>query len=242
MRAGFVTDCGKKRKVNQDRYLSLPELQLFALADGMGGHNGGETASLLALQALETSVRDAEAALSSPFGRDQVLRDAFAHANTAIYRTAQEHPPLKGMGTTLTAVWAPDLAQVFIGQVGDSRCYLQRGQEFFQITLDHSQVAERVRARVYSKEQARTQKGRNILTRAVGYEATTQADIWRIRLLSGDRLILCSDGLHGEVPEAVWWSTLRHQPLGPEAAAQALMEQALAAGGNDNVTVGVLDF
>lgn len=247
--SSFETDVGRKRKANQDRFLELPALGLFAIADGMGGHQGGETASELAIQTLQSFFEQQSlprSAASADAG--SVLKNAVLQANQIIYQTAQNQPQLKGMGTTLTAVWVgesnsstPSTRRVWIAQVGDSRCYLIRGGHAFQITRDHSQMEDKIRARVFTKEEARTQKGRNVLTQAVGYESSVTVDIWDAEVTTGDRLLLCSDGLHGQMPETDW---LKHacdaDPL--PTLTRSLITLALDRGGEDNTTVGIVEI
>lgn len=218
------TDVGLVRKVNQDSVIVDPPL--FGVADGMGGHQGGEIASGECRDGMISFLRgrkvDAE-----------LLETAVKVVNRRIHIRAGEEPALSGMGTTLTCAWF-DEKEVYIAHVGDSRCYLYRDGELEQLTDDHSMVMEMVRAGVLTKEQAAVHPMRNVITRAVGSDRSIQVDMLAKERKAGDIWLFCSDGLHGQVDEQKIKSYL-HMPL-PQAA-DAMLEAAMNAGAPDNVSL-----
>lgn len=231
-----LTDVGRKREHNEDSFLCAPEVGLFAVADGMGGHQAGERASRMAVERLREG-------LSLPpldASRDEVLaalRGAMAHAGAAIFDAAQRDPDLQGMGTTLTALLLHG-RRAFVAHVGDSRAYLYRDGKVLQLTDDHSWVQEQVRAGLLTAREARESRFRHIITRSVGFEREVQADgeIWPLQ--AGDCFLLCSDGLSNYLEEAdlqrvLSTSFYRHAP-------RRLVDLANDRGGDDNITVVVI--
>ena len=225
MMAFAKTDCGKVRTSNQDGYL-LSE-GLYAVADGMGGHRGGETASRIALETLEKALKGGQ----PNFAR--LLRGLEA-ANRRVWETGRGNPALEGMGTTLEVLWENG-NQLLLGHVGDSRIYRLRSGHLEQLTEDHSMVYEMIKKGLLTPELARTHPYRNVITRALGTDARLEPDLSSEALLPGDRYLLCSDGLHGLVEEETLCRILQDARL-PEYAAECLVEAALEAGGTDNVT------
>jgi protein phosphatase len=234
LRAGVVTDVGRARQINQDTPLVADEHSLWAVADGMGGHRGGEVASELAVLALRDAYgRQAE------HTRDALL-DAAASANRAVNDRSIEDPDLRGMGTTLVAVALTDDDEIAYISVGDSRIYLLRDGELSRLTVDHSLVEELVREGTITPEEARTHPKRNVVTRALGIDTYVQVDSATIIPYTGDRFVLCSDGLFNEVEHERIASILRR--LGdPSDAAAELVRLANEAGGRDNITVLIVD-
>lgn len=236
IRAGMATDVGRVRANNQDR--AVVTEGLVAVADGMGGHRGGEVASTTALEALIRAWADTPA----PQGPDDLSRAA-STANRAVFQTAARDADLAGMGTTLTVLAAvrsgPDDV-LAIAHVGDSRAYRLRGGELEQLTDDHSYVAELMRDGRLTAEQARTHSQRSIVTRAVGVEPHVEVDLLEILPSPGHRYLLCSDGLTGEVSDEIISSYLRRL-ADPAEAARALVAAANDGGGRDNITVVVVD-
>jgi serine/threonine protein phosphatase PrpC len=226
------SDIGRKRSNNQDSFIINEESHLFSVADGMGGHSGGEVASALAVRTLEKFFRE-PSALSVP----QLLQESIRVCNKAIYDHSQANPRLAGMGTTMTAV-ALEGPWVHVGQVGDSRCYLYREGELYQITEDHSQVYELLKAGLISEDNLHTLQ-KNVITRSVGYEENVQVDLYSRHALSGDRYIICSDGLSGMVAADQIARVLQNFDI--EQAAQNLVDLANLQGGEDNVTVIVFE-
>ncbi len=201
---------------------------LIAVADGMGGHSGGEVAS-----------RDAMDAAVHLAGNAPGVDERILAANDAVLSHARADWNLAGMGTTMTlADLAPDGA-LHIGHVGDSRAYLLRGGVLTQLTEDHTFVAEQVRAGRLDSDTARTHPRRSMLTRAVGLAGELTVDVIEERLEPGDRLLLCSDGLSGMVVDATIGEVLAEGT--PEEAVWALIEAANQAGGHDNISVAIVE-
>lgn len=230
LRHGGVTDTGNVRTVNQDQLLA--DGDLVAVADGMGGHRGGEVASWLAVETLR------EAFVADPSADGLVA--AVHAANTAVWERSESDPELRGMGTTLVAVAlvGPSLAVV---NVGDSRAYLLHDGRLRRLTSDHSLVAEMVRAGQISEDEARSHPRRNILTQVVGVDAEIEPYVDETVPHRGDRLLLCSDGLFNELDDAQIAAILADEP-DPTAAATHLVAAAKTAGGTDNITALVLDI
>lgn len=232
LRWGQASDTGQVRSINQDAaYADEP---VFAVADGMGGHRGGEVASAVALETLVQTVGEPTTA---------ALVDGVRVANAAVYQRAQDDPELRGMGTTLCAlVLVVDDAGERLGivNVGDSRVYLLRGGALSQLTEDHSLVESLVRQGRITEDEALVHPQRNILTRALGISATVEVDVWEMPAVTGDRYLLCSDGLFNEVEPSVIEATLRKLD-DPTEAANELVRLANEGGGRDNITTVVLD-
>lgn len=241
-----LSDVGIKRTHNEDSWLASPELQLYAVADGMGGHAGGETASRVAIATLEQEItaarRDRPQLFGAPFplARSPVaelLRDAMEAACAAVYHAAQASPGLEGMGTTATALLLVG-DQAFVAHVGDSRLYMVRGELIQQITEDHSLVHEQVKAGIITAEQARTSRYKNIITRSIGFEEDVLVDVMGVSVEPGDLFLLCSDGLSNLVEDYEMREILRTVALAQ--VPQRLVELANARGGDDNITAVVV--
>jgi serine/threonine protein phosphatase PrpC len=225
---GSATDIGQVREANEDSYLVVAPL--YAVADGMGGHRGGEVASSLALETVQQLFERQEGTLA-----DQV-----AQANRAVYDRSRRDRSVSGMGTTLTAALV-DGNTVHLVHVGDSRAYLLRDGRLRQLTEDHTLVHRMVMEGEITPEEAETHPHRSILTRALGVDESVQVDEGDVRIESGDRLLLCTDGLTGMVPE----DQITEIMLGsaaPQDAVDRLVKIANRAGGIDNITAVVLDF
>ena len=235
--AGAATDVGRVRQINEDRYLC--DVALFAVADGVGGHQAGEVAAQTAVETLQSSfVAKAPSGLTT-----DGLVDAVQDANEAVWRLAQTTSEKRGMGTTMTAV---GLVQedgeelLALVNVGDSRIYRLQNGELLQLTDDHSLVEEMVREGKLTREEAAVHPQRSIITRALGMEPEIEVDWWELIPYRGDRLLLCSDGLTNELSDDRIAATLR-QVADPKEAARDLVRQARAEGGGDNITVVVVD-
>ena len=229
LRAGVVSDCGHVRSANEDSFMLRPGL--YAVCDGMGGARAGEVASQMACLGM-LGVDPASA------GEDE-LRGAVVKTNMAIVQRSASESELLGMGTTLTAALIKD-DTVLVAHVGDSRAYLLRAGELVQMTADHSWVGEMVRRGEITLAQAARHPHRSVITRALGTDQELAPDLVGSRLLPGDRLLLCSDGLTGMVDD----EAIAHiMGLGADAqvTAQSLVDAALENGGEDNVTVVVVD-
>ena len=229
------SDVGRVRSENQDcaAVRSLGEERaLLVVADGMGGHRGGATASRLAAEALTGILGDLE--IEDP---GQALHDAFVEANDRILTQSQQSVDLRGMGTTCSAMLILD-GRAWVGHVGDSRVYRIRGGEAEQLTADHSLVATMVREGLLSEHEAEVHPRRNVLQRSVGVVADVEIDVSEpFDLLEGDVFVLCSDGLHGLVrPEEIVAGVADRDE---ESAVRELVDLALERGAPDNVTVVV---
>ncbi|HEX5097527.1 MAG TPA: Stp1/IreP family PP2C-type Ser/Thr phosphatase, partial [Acidimicrobiia bacterium] len=227
--AGAFSDPGRVRDNNEDAYVVDDRLTLFAVADGMGGHLGGEVASWTAIEALRASVANRRA-----------INVAITEANDAVRERASGDPNLNGMGTTLTAVVVAGGRLLLIGHVGDSRAYLLHEGSLRRITDDHSLVEELVREGRLTPEQAESHPQRAVVTRALGVDEEVDVDVFTVEVAEGDRVVLCSDGLTTMVRER---DVERIMAAGndPQRTAEALVDAANEAGGTDNITVIVLD-
>lgn len=240
LRAGSATSAGRVRAQNQDRSLIVDD-SLFIVADGMGGHVGGEVAAQVTVDTLAGLIA---AAVPGGLRTDDVIARVEV-ANLEILAQADRDPDLRGMGTTVTGlalVEGDDTspALLLILNVGDSRTYWLRGGELEQITDDHSVVGELLREGKLSKADARTHRSRSVLTRALGVEPDVECDVVEVVPIVGDRFLICSDGLPTELTDALIAATLRRL-RDPQEAASALVREAVDHGGRDNVTVIVVD-
>ena len=225
--AGVATDIGRVREGNEDAFLA--EHPLYAVADGMGGHRGGEVASQLALETLEAGFEG---------GRGSLV-DLVEDANRAVFARSGEDRAVQGMGTTLTAaVVRPDGLDLV--HVGDSRAYLLRGGALRLLTEDHTLVNRMIRTGEISAEEAEVHPHRNVLLRSLGTEPDVRVDEQRVALLDGDRVVLCSDGLTNMIAEEQILAIASATP-DPQETADRLITAANRAGGIDNITVIVLD-
>lgn len=228
--SAFRTDVGKVRANNQDAPIVSEKLRLYGVADGMGGHKGGEVASTSARDDL---LRELEGKTPSV----AALSGAIEEVNRQIYHQQEHDDALTGMGTTLSVLWMSDNF-VYIGHVGDSRVYLLRDGEFKQMTLDHSLVEQLEREGVLTEEEAQNHPMRNIITRAIGTDESVEVDVVVEERRKGDLWLACSDGLHGLVDDRQMRDALRQ--YAPEKAADVLLKAALDAGGRDNVTLVIV--
>lgn len=236
------TDVGRVREHNEDAHLVVEEVGLYVVADGMGGHLGGQTASKLAVDTVGECVESNKHAIldgavvmpleSSPVPR--LLADAVRGACAAIYDAAQNDPELQGMGTTVTAIVLLG-GRAFIAHVGDSRCYLQRKDRIIQITDDHSLVNEQIKAGLITREQARQSRLKNIITRSVGFEKDVAVDTFALPIHAGDKFLMCSDGLANFVDDTEIGIALATLPL--DEVPKAMINLANERGGDDNITV-----
>jgi PPM family protein phosphatase len=263
-----LTDCGKVRLNNEDQFLitvllktlqvqqsSLPQAMiqhshdrshLFIVADGMGGHTGGEQASALAISSVEDFVLGTFKWFAQCKGpdEDRVLVDfqnALSQANSRVLAEADERPELRGMGTTLTLAYSLNDV-LFVAHVGDSRAYLCRNSILYRLTHDHSVVEEMIRRGELTVQQAAQHAWRHVITNAVGCDSPEiKVEVHKLFLESGDRLLLCSDGLTGMLTDAVIRDSLLAEG-DPEQACRRLVALANEAGGVDNITTIVAHF
>lgn len=254
LEAGQATDRGRRREKNEDSMLAANDL--FAVADGLGGHRGGEVASALAVETLAAEVQAAVQARTdtrrrsfrrrhphSPAPTVEELLDAVDRANQEILAKSKSTPELAGMGTTLCAlvvVEHDDNETLAVVNVGDSRVYRCDESGFHQVTEDHTVVQEMLKAGMITSEEAEIHESRNHLSRALGIESNVAVDNWTLDPVSGHRYLLCSDGLNHEVADRDIHAALL-QYEGPTEAADALVDLALRRGGSDNITVIVVD-
>lgn len=241
-----MTHIGRIRGKNEDRLLVNDELGLYVVADGMGGHAGGEEASRIAVETIEQVITRLKDDLSAtlPYGYEEKipppargLKYSIRLAGEEIYRKARELPEYQGMGTTVTALWL-EAEEAHIAHVGDCRGYLLRDGKIEQLTEDHSWVQEQLNAGTISAEEAKGHQLRNIITRSVGFEEDVKIDTYRQDLKLGDIHLLCSDGLSNLVSEAELNEITL--PSTPEMACQQLVDLANERGGKDNITVVIV--
>ena len=263
-----LTDPGKVRTSNQDQFLiavllkalqvqrtSLPERKLrqstdrsylFVVADGIGGNAGGEQASALAIDSVETFILGTFKWFAQFKGpeQDQVLADfqnALSQANARVLAEAAERPALRGMGTTLTLAYSLNDV-LFVAHVGDSRCYLCRDGLLYRLTRDHTLVEEMVRSGALAAKDVAKHRLRHVITNAVGGESPDlKVEVHKLHLEDGDRILLCSDGLTEMLPDEEIKQVL-HTEVEPEQACRRLVARANEAGGRDNVTAVVAHF
>ncbi len=263
-----ITDKGNVRASNEDQFLiaeltktmriwqaSLPDTKaqfgderahLFLVADGMGGHQGGEEASALAVVAIqqftlntlkwffESNKQEAQRVLAQ-------FQTALRHADVQVREQAAEHREFSGMGTTVTMAYHLD-AQLCVVHVGDSRAYLFRDDELQQLTRDHTLMAEMVRSGAIQPEEVAQHRFRHVITNVVGgNDAGVVVEAHAVEIQPGDRLLLCSDGLTEMVTNDAIVATLRAE-LDPEPACRSLLAQAKDAGGRDNITLLIVRF
>jgi serine/threonine protein phosphatase PrpC len=238
-----LTDVGRKRNHNEDSYLIDEELQLYVVADGMGGHAGGGTASRIAVETIDRELRKTREAKENPFSVQtplqdsllpEALRGAVERACLSIFNAAQEDSRLAGMGTTVISLLVHDDHALF-AHVGDSRAYLVRGELIQQVSEDHSLVNEQIKAGMITPEEAKHSRYKNIITRSVGFEEEVQVDVMGLVTEPGDTFILCSDGLANLVEDKEMLDIVRRTKL--EELPKTLVEMANDRGGDDNITV-----
>lgn len=233
---GAVSDVGRRREINED--CALVSQNVVAVADGMGGHVGGEIASAVAIESLRTAILDPSIS---------TLTEAVSVANRAVWDQGSSQD-LRGMGTTLCALALviPDeedrpRVHLALTNVGDSRVYALVDGELERLTEDHSLVEGLVREGKLTPEEAAVHPHRNVVTRVLGLGETVEVDAWELEPRVGDRYLLCSDGLFNEVPEARIAAVLRSL-ADPQEAAHELVSEANVGGGRDNITVLVVDL
>ncbi len=238
-----MTDVGKRREKNEDSYLINTTSGLYVIADGMGGHLGGEYASKMAVTTIEDIMSelmsDPDATLSSNIeirsgDYKGYLKYAIGIASNRIFERALRDPSLHGMGTTATSLlFAGEKA--YIANVGDSRCYLIRRNKITQITTDHSLVSEQLKAGIISVSDAKNHKLKNIITRSVGFQEDVEADVSMRTPKKGDKFMLCTDGLSNMVSTEEILEIVSSEE--PREACYQLISLANEHGGDDNITV-----
>lgn len=238
-----VSDVGRKRERNEDAMHWDGNIHLYLVADGMGGHAGGGMASRMAVEVIRTviqrHVQDPDATNDDNAGPsvndpESMLRHAIEVASQKIYLRSVQEPHLRGMGTTVVALWLRG-SHAYVANVGDSRGYLIRKGEMHQLTVDHSLVGEQLRAGILSETDARRHRLKNIITRSVGFQDTVDIDIVRRSIRPGDLFLLCSDGLTNMVDNDEILAMVKTADL--QQVAQTLIDRANANGGEDNITL-----
>ena len=240
IKAYAKSDKGNVRETNEDYFYisnSLDQIQLFLLADGMGGYNGGEIASQLAIQTaknyIENNFKDIEKDRDSII---QLLGSSMEYANMVVYEKAKENPELQGMGTTLEICLIYN-NKAYIGHVGDSRIYRVRKQFIRKLTQDHSYVQKLVKEGTITKEQAEHHPQKNMLMKALGCNAFVEPDVLVKGFLKDDILIMCSDGLSNMVDQQTIYEMASKNI---EQATKDLVQLAKDRGGYDNITVVII--
>jgi serine/threonine protein phosphatase PrpC len=238
MKVYSVTDVGQVRQSNQDYiYASSRQIgnlpNLFIVADGMGGHNGGDFASRYAVETFVETVK-----ADTNFNPIKIIRNAIETANRELLKEAKKNEKLRGLGTTVVAATVVG-HYAYVANVGDSRLYIA-GQKMDQVTRDHSLVGEMLRMGELSKEEARTHPDRNIITRALGTGNDVAIDFFDVKLEKDAKIVLCSDGLYGMVSDEEMYDVLRECGDGSDPSV-ALMEKANENGGKDNIAVIVVE-
>ncbi len=226
------TDPGRKRRGNEDSYVSRPPL--FAIADGMGGARAGEVASALAAGALEES--------SAGRGGEAYVVELIQEANRRVHERASTDAETSGMGTTITVALIENDGTVTVGHVGDSRAYLLRGDRLEQLTDDHSLVAELVRRGELSPQAAEVHPQRSVITRALGTDPDVDVDAFSVDVQSGDLFLICSDGLSDMVDGEQIEAIMNTNRSDLDATARALVQAANRAGGEDNITAVLFEL
>ena len=230
------TDVGLKRSNNQDSFLIDEGLGLYVVADGMGGHKGGEVASQMAVETAR-EVFEEKKNLLEP---ESLLHEIYQEANRRIFAKSNDNPELKGMGTTMVLCYVMR-GTMYIGNVGDSRAYfLTSDGRFWQLTEDHSLVNEQIRSGTLDPENMDEFVGKNIITRSVGYEPSVVCDIYKRRLSAGEKYLFCSDGLTGMVADPEVARIIGEPGVDVKDGVRTCIEKAKENGGDDNITVLIL--
>lgn len=232
--AAASTDIGTRRKVNQDRYLVRDDFGLYVVADGMGGHQGGETAAQMCVDTIETRICADESKLDAKTKLVQALQAA----NERVYDASIEDKTLSGMGTTATCLMLSANGAV-IAQVGDSRAYFISQAGLWQLSKDHSVVAEKLRAGLITRDQLKTDSSRNVITRSVGIEPVLRVETFEMPIRGGDFFLLCSDGVSGALDDPEILAILQPKQMNArplQETVDRLVADATKASGDDNAT------
>ncbi len=236
IQVGFKSDCGLRRKNNEDSCFVIPEDKIYIVADGVGGNNSGEVASRSAVSFIADYVK--KNPLKDVRGRDSIKQyfiECIRKANSHIYKLAQSNAEYSEMATTLVLAYV-NRKTAYVVNVGDSRAYLMRADLLTQITEDHTYVNDLVKSGELTADAARTHAKRNVITKAIGIEKDVVPDIFEVKLVHDDILLLCTDGLHGEVDDDTICDILGSGQQMSELC-NRLITKANRCGGNDNITV-----
>jgi protein phosphatase len=246
--AAALTDVGRKRQENEDSFCLVPELGLYVVADGMGGHAAGEVASRLAVETIQEwmgkyltdpSAAVADAGAESVSHEASFLLSSIQFANRIIFDAAKARREYAGMGTTIVAALTRD-DTVVLAHVGDSRIYRIRDGQISQVTRDHSFVQHQVDRGIMSVEEAQQSQYRHMITRALGLKERVEVDLTEERAVAGDLLLLCSDGLSDLLHDEEILDTLREPGADLDRVCRVLIDRANANGGDDNITALVI--
>jgi protein phosphatase len=244
------TDVGRRRKLNEDNFLVDPEPNLYAVCDGMGGHNAGEVASKMAIETLAAFIEKShkEKEITWPYGLDvnlsfdgNRLKTAVKLANKKVFRAADNREDYTGMGTTAVAALVSENV-LTVGSAGDSRCYLLRAGKLTQLTRDDSWVSAALGEGILNPDEIERHPLRNVITKAVGAKESIELDVVEQKLETGDLALICSDGLHSMISDDQILAALTPVPATLEEAAGKLIDAANEAGGKDNVSVVLLRY
>ncbi len=233
---GFKSNTGVIRNNNEDACFVIPSHDVYVVADGVGGNNAGEIASRTAVRGIaEYVAANPVEACEDEEAIYHYFSQCLEQVNDEIYQMGRKHKENKGMATTAVIACVKDHT-AYIINIGDSRAYLYRDGRIMQITVDHTYVNELLRTGMITTEEAKNHSQKNVITRALGAEPAVIADFFQTNVEKGDILMLCSDGLYGEVPERKLEEILDRQNPMPETCSR-LVEEAIRSGGRDNITV-----
>jgi serine/threonine protein phosphatase PrpC len=244
------TDVGRRRKLNEDNFIVDLETNLYAVCDGMGGHNAGEVASKMAIESLAAFIQKShrEKEITWPYGLDvnlsfdgNRLKTAIKLANKKVYKAADNREEYTGMGTTVVAALVSGNV-LTLGSAGDSRCYLIRDGILTQLTRDDSWVSAAWAEGILNSEEIERHPLKNVITKAVGAKDTIEIDVVEQLLNAGDVALICSDGLHSMMNDEAILKTVTPFPADLAQAASQLIDAANEAGGKDNVSVVLLRY
>jgi len=245
------TDVGRRRKLNEDNLLIDRDTNLYAVCDGMGGHNAGEVASKMAIETLHAFIAKShgeEKDITWPYGLEPSLsfeanrlKTAIKLANKRIFKAADNREDYTGMGTTLVAALVND-GTLTVGNAGDSRCYMVRAGKLTQLTRDDSWVSAAWAEGILSSAEIDRHPLRNVITKAVGAKDNIELETSEHELAAGDIILLCSDGLHAMITDDQILALLHPLPGSLEKTADVLIDAANEAGGKDNVSVVLLEY
>jgi serine/threonine protein phosphatase PrpC len=244
------TDVGRRRKLNEDSYLVDPETNLYAVCDGMGGHNAGEVASQMAIEALDSFIQKShrEKEITWPYGLDvnlsfdgNRLKTAIKLANKKVFKAADNREEYTGMGTTVVVALVSGNTMT-VGSAGDSRCYLLRDAKLTQLTRDDSWVSAAWAEGILNSDELERHPLKNVITKAVGAKDTIEIDVQEHIMKPGDVVLLCSDGLHSMINDQAILTAVTPFPEILSDAAQKLIDAANEAGGKDNVSTVLLRY
>jgi protein phosphatase len=244
------TDVGRRRKLNEDSIVVDNEASLYGVCDGMGGHNAGEVASQMAVEALEAFIQKShrEKEITWPYGLDvnlsfdgNRLKTAVKLANKKVFKAADNREEYTGMGTTVVVALVSG-STMTVGSAGDSRCYLIRGGKLSQLTKDDSWVSAAWAEGILNSEELERHPLKNVITKAVGAKETIEIDVQEHTLKTGDVVLLCSDGLHSMINDEAILATVTPFPDTLSEAGAKLINAANEAGGKDNVSVVLLRY